>query len=141
MIECHVVEDIIDVGELITAAGDPGIGAISSFVGTVRNTSGGERRGGVERLEYEAYVPMAESEMRAIAEEAAERFGAHNVLVKHRVGRLTIGDIAVVVAVSTPHRAAAFDACRYVIEELKQRVPIWKREIFDDGAEWVNARP
>jgi molybdopterin synthase catalytic subunit len=141
MIECVVTGQDIDAGAMIAAGGDPACGAVSSFVGTVRNSSGGERSGEVVCLEYEAYVPMAELEMRAIAGEATERFGAHNVLVRHRVGRLSIGQITVVVVVATPHRAAAFDACRYVIEELKQRVPIWKREIFDDGAEWVNARP
>lgn len=141
MIECTVTGQPIDVGEMIALAGDPACGALSTFIGTVRRTSGGGNDEAVVRLEYEAYVPMAELEMRVIAEETAARFGTYSVLVRHRIGVLSIGDMAVAIVVATPHRAAAFDACRYVIEELKQRVPIWKREVFESGAEWVNARP
>jgi molybdopterin synthase catalytic subunit len=141
MIECIVTDQPIDAAPMIDAASDPACGAVSLFIGTVRNTSGSGRDEGVVRLEYEAYVPMAELELAAIAEEARQRFGTHSILVRHRIGRLSIGDTAVVVVVATPHRADAFDACRYIIEELKQRVPIWKREVFADGAEWVNARP
>ena len=92
-------------------------------------------------MEYEAYAPMAEAVIGEILAEAQAAFGILHGVVEHRVGELVVGDVAVVVAVATPHRAAAFDACRYVIEELKQRAPIWKREVFRDGAEWVNARP
>jgi molybdopterin synthase catalytic subunit len=141
MIECLVTSVRIDTGALIDAAGDPASGAISVFVGTARNTSPQRDGADVTRLDYEAYVPMAEQEMRTIAAEAAERFGAVKIFVHHRIGTLEIGDAAVAIVVSTPHRAAAFDACRYVIEELKQRVPIWKKEVFHDGAEWVHARP
>jgi molybdopterin synthase catalytic subunit len=141
MIECRVVAERIDAGALLDAVQDDGSGAIAIFVGTVRNSSLAHSQSPVLRLEYEAYVPMAEQEMHAIATEAGERFGVTHLLVHHRIGTLAIGDAAVAVVVSTPHRAAAFDACRYMIEELKQRVPIWKKEIFQDGAEWVNARP
>ena len=141
MIDCRVTSHTIDISTLLEGARDESAGAVSIFIGTARNSSsarGGEK---VTRLEYEAYVPMAEQELRAIARETAERFGALRVLVHHRTGVLQIGEAAVVVVVAAPHRAEAFDACRYVIEELKQRVPIWKKEVFVDGGEWVNARP
>jgi molybdopterin synthase catalytic subunit len=141
MIECKVTSQPLDGGALFEGVGHAAAGAIALFVGTARNTSSERGDSDVMRLEYEAYVPMAEREMQAIVEEAVERFGAVNAIVHHRVGTLAIGDAAVVVAVSTPHRAEAFDACRFIIEELKKRVPIWKKEVFVDGAEWVNARP
>jgi molybdopterin synthase catalytic subunit len=141
MIECRVVSTAIDTCELISRASDERSGATSVFVGTARNTSAERLDGAVTRLEYEAYVPMAEKELEAIASEAVESFGALHVLVHHRVGVLALGEAAVAVVVATAHRAAAFDACRFVIEELKKRVPIWKKEVFVDGAEWVNARP
>lgn len=141
MIECRIVSEPIDTCALIARASDEGSGATSVFIGTARNTSAEGTDGAVTRLEYEAYAPMALSELDAIARESVERFGALHVLVDHRVGVLALGEAAVAVVVATPHRAAAFDACRYVIEELKKRVPIWKKEVFVDGAEWVNARP
>lgn len=141
MIECRVVSSPIDTCSLIARASDEASGATSVFVGTARNTSAERRDGAVTRLEYEAYVPMAEMELDAIAAEAVQRYGALHVLVHHRVGVLALGEAAVTVVVVTAHRAAAFDACRFVIEELKKRVPIWKKEVFVDGAEWVNARP
>lgn len=141
MIECKVVSTPIDTCALIARVSDERSGATSIFVGTARNTSAERLDGAVTRLEYEAYEPMAERELESIADEAVERFGALHVLVHHRVGVLALGEAAVTVVVSTAHRAAAFDACRFVIEELKKRVPIWKKEVFVDGAEWVNARP
>ncbi len=141
MIECSVRKEPLDVALLIASAGDDSAGAIAVFVGVARSSSSARKDGLVERLEYEAYVPMAERELRAIAGETVERFGVVNLLVHHRVGRLEIGDAAVAIVVSTAHRAAAFDACRHVIEELKQRVPIWKKEVFDDGEIWVDPRP
>ena len=141
MIECRVVAEPIATCALIERASDERSGATSVFVGTARNTSAERTDGAVTRLEYEAYVPMAEKELVAIAEEATATYGALHVLVHHRVGVLALGEAAVAVVVATAHRAAAFDACRFVIEELKKRVPIWKKEVFVDGAEWVNARP
>ena len=141
MIECKVVAESIDASALIERASDERSGATSVFIGTARNSSALRAGDSVTRLEYEAYVPMAESELRAIAAEAVERYGTLHVVVHHRVGVLALGDAAVVVAVSTPHRAEAFEACRYIIEELKKRVPIWKKEVFANGEEWVNARP
>lgn len=141
MIDCKVISEKIDVASLISQAGDNAAGAIAIFVGVARSSSSARRDGLVERLEYEAYVPMAERELRAIADEACASFGVINLFVHHRVGRLEIGDAAVAIVVSTPHRAASFDACRFVIEALKKRVPIWKKEVFDDGEIWVDPRP
>ncbi|MBC8144483.1 MAG: molybdenum cofactor biosynthesis protein MoaE [bacterium] len=141
MVECRVVEKPIDVCALLVSAADDRSGATSLFVGTARNSSSERIDGAVTRLEYEAYVPMAEQELNTIALEAEKTFKAIHVIVHHRVGVLALGEAAVAVVVSTAHRAASFDACRYIIEELKQRAPIWKKEVFVDGAEWVNARP
>lgn len=124
----------IDVGSLVADARGDGDGAVALFLGTVRNVSAGK---GVLFLEYEAYPGMAEREMERIAAEATETFGIHRVAIAHRVGRVEIGEPSVVIAVSAPHRAAAMDACRFVIDRLKTSVPIWKREHFDDGAVWV----
>jgi molybdopterin synthase catalytic subunit len=95
----------------------------------------------VEKLEYEAYPEMAEREMDKIAAEAAERFAGARVAIAHRTGLLAVGELAVVVAAAAPHRAEAFAACRYAIDELKLRVPIWKKEFASDGAFWVDDRP
>ncbi|MEZ4825403.1 MAG: molybdenum cofactor biosynthesis protein MoaE [Bacteroidia bacterium] len=113
-------------------------GGISVFVGTVRNATQGRA---VIRLEFEAYEKMALREMEKIAAEAQHRFSAGHVAIHHRTGTLLPGEIAVVIAVSTPHRAAAFAACQYAIDTLKQTVPIWKKEIFADGEVWVSAHP
>lgn len=141
MLRCQLTSQPIDVPAIVAGIEEPAAGAVATFVGLVRCSSGSGREGAVERLEYEAYAPMAEAVIREILAEAQATFGILHGVVEHRVGGLAVGDVAVVVAVGTPHRAAAFDACRYVIEELKQRAPIWKREVFRDGAEWVNARP
>jgi molybdopterin synthase catalytic subunit len=130
-----LVETVIDPGVLMAAVRTASHGGIASFVGFVRDNHAGRA---VLGLEYSAYGPMAEAEMARIADEARSRWAAE-VSLAHRVGRLEVGEIAVAIAVSTPHRAAAFEACRYVIEEVKCRVPIWKREFFADGStEWVD---
>jgi molybdopterin synthase catalytic subunit len=114
---------------------DPAAGGFASFEGWVRNHHEGRP---VHALEYEAYVPLAEKEGLRILTEAKERFGIHRAACVHRVGHLEIGGIAVVVCVSSSHRDAAFDACRYIIDEVKSRVPIWKKEHFADGTHgWV----
>lgn len=113
-------------------------GGLNVFIGTVRNATKGKP---VLRLEFEAYEPMAIAEMRKIAEQAVEKFGLKRIALHHRTGVLEIGEAAVVIAVSAPHRAAAFDACRYCIDTLKETVPIWKKEVFEDGEVWVAAHP
>lgn len=113
-------------------------GGSTVFIGTVRNQTKGKA---VIRLEFEAYEPMAISEMEKIAVEAQQRWQAEKISIHHRVGDLVVGEIAVVIAVSTPHRKAAFEACAYCIDTLKETVPIWKKEFFEDGAVWVAAHP
>ena len=109
-------------------------GAVATFVGTTRARSRGRE---VVRLEYEAYEGMAESEMARIAAELRERHDLIAVAIHHRVGRVEIGETSVVIAVSATHRAAAFDACRAAIDTLKQTVPLWKKELYVGGEEWI----
>jgi molybdopterin synthase catalytic subunit/molybdopterin converting factor small subunit len=114
---------------------DPGAGGIVIFSGVVRNETGGRP---VKFLEYEAHAPMAESKLREIGTAIRVRWpGVRRVAILHRVGRLEIGESSVLIAVSAAHRGAAFDACRYAIDTLKQTVPIWKKEHFEDGEVWV----
>lgn len=110
-------------------------GATSVFLGSVRPDH--LESGRVVALEYEAYADVAETKIGEIVDEVAVKFGAERVAVLHRTGRLEPGETAVVVAIATPHRAEAFSACRYVIDELKRRVPIWKKEWTQDGGQWV----
>ncbi len=117
---------------------DPGAGGVAVFVGTVRNQTQGRH---VTRLEFEAYGPMALREMEKIAQSILQQWPAKRVAIHHRTGTLTIGEAAVVIAVSAPHRGAAFAACQYAIDTLKQTVPIWKKEVFEDGEVWVGSRP
>jgi molybdopterin synthase catalytic subunit len=116
----------------------PDTGGSVVFIGTVRNKTQAKP---VMRLEFEAYEPMAISEMRKIAEQALTEFAVTKIAIHHRVGVLEIGEIAVVISVSAPHRGAAFDACEYCIDTLKLTVPIWKKEVFEDGEVWVAAHP
>jgi molybdopterin synthase catalytic subunit len=114
-----------------------GAGGFVAFEGRVRGESGGRA---VLRLEYEAYTPLAEAEGERILAEAAERFQILAARVVHRVGVLEVGEAAVRVEVAAAHRAAAFQACAWIMDEIKERVPVWKKEVFADGAaEWVNA--
>jgi MoaE-MoaD fusion protein len=110
-------------------------GAIVDFDGFVRNESHGRR---TLYLEYEAYEPMALSKMREIGRSIHEKFAIHRLAIVHRLGRLEIGETSVFIAVGAPHRAAAFDACRFAIDTLKRTVPIWKKEFFEDGAVWAD---
>ena len=116
----------------------PESGGIDVFIGTVRKQTKGKK---VIQLEFEAYEPMAIAEMEKIAKQAFEKWPVQKILIHHRTGILEVGEVPVVIAVSAAHRAAAFDACRYIIDTLKQTVPIWKKEIFDDGEVWVAAHP
>ena len=108
------------------------------FIGTTRNVNKGEK---VVYLNFETYEAMAIKVLKAIGKEAIEKFSINNIALYHRKGKVDIKDIAVVIAVSAPHRDAAFKACKYAIDELKDRVPIWKKEFLEDGSYWVNARP
>ena len=116
----------------------PESGGIDVFIGIVRNATKGKP---VIRLEFEAYEPMAIAEMEKIIKHAEERWPIQKALIHHRTGILEVGEVPVIIAVSAAHRAAAFDACRYIIDTLKQTVPIWKKEVFEDGEVWVAAHP
>ncbi|MFF4221134.1 molybdenum cofactor biosynthesis protein MoaE [Streptomyces nondiastaticus] len=124
----------LSVDEVFSAVGDAAAGGTALFVGTVRDHDGGA---GVRALGYSAH-PTAEAELRRVAEKVAADFPVRALAAVHRVGDLEIGDLAVVVAVSCPHRAEAFEACRRLIDDLKREVPIWKHQVFQDGTEeWV----
>ena len=109
-------------------------GGVVTFEGVVRDHARGKR---IRYLEYDAYPEMAEERMAAIAAEVEQRWQTDHVAIVHRIGRLEIGECSVVVVVACPHRAEAFDACRYAIDTLKTTVPIWKKEVAEDGEEWV----
>ena len=115
-----------------------GAGGIAVFIGTVRNQTKGKK---VLKLDFESYQPMAISEMKKIANRAGEKWPIQKIAIHHRVGSLAIEEIAVVIAVATPHRKAAFEACEFAIDTLKETVPIWKKEFFEDGEVWVAAHP
>ena len=124
--------------EAVASVSGPDAGGVVTFTGAVRGTSRGHT---VTRLEYEAYGPMAEAVLHKIAAECAGRAPGVRVSILHRVGVLAPGEVAVVIAAAAPHRAEAFDACRHAIERLKQDVPIWKKEVYEDGSEWVGLGP
>ncbi len=115
------------------AVDDPAFGAILVFEGVARDNFEGRA---VVGLEYEAFPEMAEAEMRRIGDEVAARWPGAKLAIVHRTGRLAIGEPSVIIAVGTPHRAAAYEANRYAIDTLKERVPVWKKEIYRDGATW-----
>jgi molybdopterin synthase catalytic subunit len=135
----RLTERRIDLGALIALVASPEAGAIATFLGTSRSVSHDRNRVDrpVQTLWYEAYGPMALKKLREIADQAEWRFEVTAVAVVHRTGEVPVGEASVAIAVSAPHRAAAFDACRFVIDEIKTSVPIWKRERFEDGEEWV----
>lgn len=122
--------EALDVTALTEGVRGDADGALATFVGVVRSNNHGRQ---VSYLEYEAFEEMALAEMRKLAARALERFSISDVAIAHRCGRLEIGEAAVAIVVSAPHRAAAFDACRFLIDTLKQTVPIWKKEHFGDG--------
>ncbi len=134
----QLLETPIALGQAEALCQQDGVGGIVTFTGTVRRENLGKT---VERLEFSAYAPLAVKEMEAIAAEALQRWPLIDVQILHRVGVLQVGDIAVQIAVAAAHRAEPFLACRWVIDELKARVPIWKKEVTDDGAEWLGSTP
>jgi len=136
----HVVltDQPLSLDRCITAVSGPGMGGIVTFTGMVRLHSRGTT---IDHLEYEAYAPMAIKVMTQLCEQIEAEIPGTRIAVEHRVGNLAIGDVAVVIAAAAPHRAEAFTACRAMIDRLKDRVPIWKKEIGTDGAEWVGLGP
>ena len=132
-----IVDAPIEVASLLARVAGSANGAAVLFLGTVRDVNDGR---GVTGIEYSAYRSMAERELASIVEEGAARMGSGDIAVEHRLGELRVGECSVAVAVSHPHRGLAFDSARYIVEELKRRVPIWKREHYTDGSrEWVRA--
>jgi molybdopterin synthase catalytic subunit len=134
MIEARIAREPIEVGAVVARVAGPDAGAVALFLGTVRNENLGRR---VLCLEYDAYPEMAEDEMRRIGERVLREHGALRIAMVHRAGRLELGDTAVLVAVAAAHRAAAFDACREAMEAIKHSAPIWKKEFFEGGEEWI----
>lgn len=134
----ELTESPIHIQQVIDSVYDDAAGGIDVFIGTVRKQTQGKQ---VVALEFEAYPAMAVSEMQKIVDQAIKKFSVLKVSISHALGKKNISDLAVVIAVSAPHRDAAFKACRYVIDTLKETVPIWKKEIFEDGEVWVAAHP
>ena len=135
---CWLSDRPLDASAVVARVAGPGIGGVVTFLGAVRDHARGRE---IEHLEYEAYAGMAEREMQKIAAEAGERWPGVRLAIAHRTGRLEIGELAVIIAAGAPHRAEAFEACRFAIDTLKQRVPIWKKEFATDGEYWVDERP
>jgi molybdopterin synthase catalytic subunit len=136
--DISIVHEPIDAHAIVTGLERPEDGALVVFDGMVRNNSRGRR---TMYLVYEAYEEMALEQMRTLAAKAVADFKIRNVAVVHRLGRIEIGESSVLIAVASAHRAAAFDACRWLIDTLKKTIPIWKKEFFDDGAVWADGEP
>ncbi len=137
-IQIQILPTPLNIQSAIDWVMSPETGGIDVFIGTVRNATKGKQ---VVRLEFEAYEPMALAELEKIVKQVFEKWPVQKALVHHRTGVLQVGEVPVIIAVAAAHRAAAFEACRYIIDTLKQTVPIWKKEIFEDGEVWVAAHP
>ena len=136
--EIKISATTLNITDCIDRVMSPQAGGIDVFIGTVRNATKGKQ---VLRLEFESYEAMAIKEMEKIAQQAFTKWPVQKILIHHRTGVLQIGEVPVIIAVAAAHRDAAFDACRYIIDTLKQTVPIWKKEFFEDGEVWVAAHP
>ncbi len=134
----NITSEILNFQNCYDFVKDPSCGGIVTFVGTVRNST---KNKDVVLLDFSAYEPMALKEMQKIAASALKKFPIHKIAIHHTVGSLKIGDIPVIIAVSSAHRKAAFEACEFAIDSLKKTVPIWKKEHFEDGEIWVNSHP
>jgi molybdopterin synthase catalytic subunit len=138
-VEGWISPDPLDISGLVARVSGPDRGAVSIFLGTVRDQHLGRR---VVRLHYEAYEPMARRELVSLCEEASRSFELSAITAAHRTGTLLPGDASLLVAVSSPHRDAAFRGCRWIVEEIKHRLPVWKREAYADGTEeWLDGHP
>ncbi|SDN22489.1 molybdopterin synthase catalytic subunit [Paenibacillus sp. yr247] len=133
----EITHDTIDVAEVTSKVNNPNHGASLAFIGTTREMTNGQR---TVLLEYEAYIPMALKTMETIGHEIEARWPGTFCAITHRLGKVAIAEASVVIAVSSPHRADCYEASRYAIERLKQIVPIWKKEIWDDGSEWKGSQ-
>jgi MoaE-MoaD fusion protein len=129
-----ITAEPLDVARVVAEAESDEAGAVASFVGTVRRSSRGRN---VQYLEYEAFEEMAEPMLVRLGESLTEKHGLTAVAIHHRIGRVEIGEASVVIAVSSPHRASALDACREAIDTLKETIPLWKKEVYEGGEEWI----
>jgi len=134
----RITPDPLDPVALIATVQTDAAGAVSLFAGVVRDHNLGRR---VLFMEYDAYPPMAERKMAEIAAEVCARWPVTGIAMLHRTGRLEIGDASVLIAVASPHRADAIEACHYAIDRLKETVPVWKKEVFEGGEEWLEGTP
>jgi molybdopterin synthase catalytic subunit len=132
-----IVDSVIDAAAVTAAVADPQTGATVTFIGTTRDHNDGRT---VTQLEYEAYPEMAVAEMRKIGETAMQRWPIARIAIVHRIGVVPIGEASVVIAVSSAHRVAAFEACHFAIDRLKEVVPIWKKEHFEGGEVWIGSQ-
>lgn len=130
----QLTREPLDRDTLVATVSHPSVGGIVIFEGVVRDNSHGKQ---VHYLEYDVYEEMAKEQIRTIIAEAQQRWGIERVALAHRFGRLEIGEASIIIVVATPHRSEAFNACHYIIDTLKQRVPIWKKEIATDGEAWI----
>ncbi len=133
-IHVHLQRDPLDPGKWLGEFGNPSDGAVVSFIGKVRNKSRDKK---VTHLEYEVYETMAIKELDQIAREACSLWPLHSCMIVHRFGRVEIGEASILTAVSSPHRGDAYEASRFIIDMVKKRVPIWKKEFYDDGDVWI----
>jgi molybdopterin synthase catalytic subunit len=134
----HITSEKLSLQDCYSFVQDASCGGIAVFVGTVRNAT---KNKNVTLLDFSGYEPMALKEMQKIATKALEKFDIHKIAIHHALGKLAIGEVPVIIAVSSAHRNAAFEACQFAIDTLKETVPIWKKEHFDDGEVWVNSHP
>ena len=132
----NITSDPLDPDSITKLVRKNSNGAIITFLGTTRDSTDGKR---VNYLEYEAYQPMAQDMIRQIFDEVKERWEIEDLAMSHRLGKVDIGEISMVVAIASPHRKQAFEAGQYSIDRIKEIVPIWKKEFFDDGEEWVGS--
>ena len=136
--QIELTRNIVNTKAITDALKAGADGAVTVFDGIVRNNTRGRQ---TLYLDYSAYDAMALEQMRALAAEAVAKFGVRDVAMVHRLGRLEVGETSILIAVASAHRGVTFDACRWLIDTLKKQVPIWKREVFVDGAEWVDGEP
>lgn len=137
-IDCKIYEESLSIDKAYSFVNIQSCGGIVLFIGTVRNFNKGKN---VKKLSFDTYDSMAVAELDKIAEHIVTEYDAHKVAIHHRKGDVELGQIAVIIAVACIHRKAAFEACEYAIDTLKETVPIWKKEFLEDGSYWVGARP
>ncbi len=133
----EITHEKIDLDSILAKTDNPAAGGVALFIGRLRNHANGKK---VEKMEYHGYEKMMQSELEKIAAEARAEWPVRELAIVHRLGMQYVGDTSVVIAVSCDHRAEAFEACRFIIDTLKKKVPVWKKEYRSDGAEWVNGK-